>query len=212
MDNSKDNGAQPRDQWGVGSQASAEAFDHAIVSGRVVDLIHGEHPHSRSDNTTYARFRGRDSGGAIVGFDGHRKRIGLKIEEFNYLKESYLSGDEVRKGCTAVISIEGADVYSFGGRTLEDVLAVAPARIRDVESLPVDLSKPDAVRGRKVYYRDVPAVVSNVFDDGRVVLASESGAPFPLRPWDDRDDEWDESARMTVVEDVLASSIWWFRD
>ncbi len=51
--------------WGVGDCADAKAFDTAIVNGRSVDLIHGEHPHSRSDNTTYARFKGRGSGGTI---------------------------------------------------------------------------------------------------------------------------------------------------
>lgn len=54
-------------QWGVGDQADAKAFATADVAGQRVDLIHGQFPHSRRDNNTYARMSHH-----IVAFDGNR--------------------------------------------------------------------------------------------------------------------------------------------
>lgn len=207
MDNSKSTGAQPSEQWGVGDRACAPAFGQSVVNGRVVDLIIGQHPHSRRDNSNYARFRGRDSEGTIVGFDGHYVRMGLRIEEFNYLKESWLSGDQVRKGCKATISFNGVDVYSFDGREMLAVLALVPEKIQALESLPIDITKPKEAEGRKVFYRETPAVVTHIFDDGRVGLRCESGM-FPHPPWGEADDEPD----ACVVEDLLTPLIWWYRE
>jgi len=44
------------EQWGVGAKASAKAFMQTKVGKETVELIHGEHPHSRSDNNIYARW------------------------------------------------------------------------------------------------------------------------------------------------------------
>lgn len=133
-------------QWGVGDRANSDAHSTTIVGGHVVELIAGEHPHSRSDNSTYARYRGRGSGGRVVGFSGHSRRWALEIEEFNYLKESHLSGDEVRRGCRAKISVEGRQVYAFGGRDLLAVMALVPAKIVALEDLIGGLLDPDRAR------------------------------------------------------------------
>ena len=195
-------------QWGVGDQAGSEPIGQQVVGGRVVDLILGEHPHTRQDGTTYARFRGRDSGGEVVGFSGHYRRTGVRVEEYNYLKTSHLSGDEVRRGCKATISIDGVDVYEFGGRELLNVLSLVPAKLAALEDVAIDLTKPDEAIGRKVYFRQHPAMIKCLHDDGTVSLESADG-PFPRAPWRDKGDDGSDTL---VSEDVLARSIFWFRE
>lgn len=195
-----------RDRWGVGDRADSPAFSRTVVNGRVVDLISGEHPHSLSDNSHYARFKGRDSGGRILGFNGHRLRWGVSIEEFNYTKESEMTGDEVRKGCRAVISIDGVAVYEFGGRELLEVAALVPSKIADLGALAVDLRDLESMIGRKVFYSRTPAVITHAFV-GRVALAPHDGGVFPPEPWEDSDAD-----RSSVTDDVLSPRIWWHRD
>ncbi len=59
--------------------------------------------------------------------------------------------------------------------------------------------------GRAVYWHNSAATVTHVFLDGRVAL--KALGRFPRLPWDQDDDD-----RASVVEDVLAPSIWWHRD
>src|ERR1051326_6599782 len=113
---------QASERWGVGDQADSRAFDTTTVDGRIVELIHGEHPHSRRDDNTYAR---DPITGAIHEFDGHRRLIDIKIESSNYLKESDFSGDQIRKTVTGTIISDGTQVYEFSHRTVEAVLLQA---------------------------------------------------------------------------------------
>lgn len=205
-------------EWGVGNKADAKAFDTAQVHGQTVDLIMGEHPHSRSDNTIYARF----PDGRITGFDGHRLRTSILIEERNYLKDSELSGDEVRRSCRALISLNDALVYGFHGRELEwcmirahDYIAKLQehAMIREM----LDVSKRPEYRmdGKKVYYHGVPATLRHWMpDQGCVMVVADDGYEFPTPAYalgeggPAIDDEYKHEAK----EDVLSPNIWWYRD
>ncbi len=59
------------EQWGFGNAKENKAFDTVKIGEETVDLFFGEHPHSRQDNTIYARTKG----GSIYEFDGHRLPI-----------------------------------------------------------------------------------------------------------------------------------------
>ena len=48
------------EQWGVGKEKDAKAFDTVKMGGEELELIFGEHPHSRQDNTIYARGKSGD--------------------------------------------------------------------------------------------------------------------------------------------------------
>lgn len=111
--------------WGVGNRKDEKAFDTVKVDGHEYDLIFGEHPHSRRDNNMYIRSKS----GRIEGFDGHRSPFKIEIEEFNYMKESELSGYEVRKGGSAKLYCDGilcfnefCRSYEMGYRFIQDFI------------------------------------------------------------------------------------------
>lgn len=87
------------EKWGAGDPSKWSDHGTVKVGNREYPLIYGEHPHSTNDNKHYITGMGKEP----VGFDGHRIQLGVQIEEANYLKESHLSGDEVRKGGSAKI-------------------------------------------------------------------------------------------------------------
>lgn len=196
------------EKWGVGNAAGSKAFDTIRLGGETLDLIHGEHPHSRSDSSTYARW----SSGRIDSFNGHRVRTRIEIEEENYLKESELSGDDIRKGGSCRIYLNDFPVYGFFHRDAQWALLRAHQVLAELYDLPVclwDEAERGALIGRKVYYRSHPAVVTYYFPDQGCVVLSPIGGSFPLAPYaiEDGDDADDE----TVKVDVLDKGIWWWR-
>src|SRR5262245_54628123 len=101
------------EKWGYGDPQDKKPWGKAIMGRpgrpRPMDLLWGEHPHSRSNNNIYAR----EGDGEIYGFDGHRILIDVTIRSNNYLKSSYYSGDEIRKGGSGAIIADGEQVYEF---------------------------------------------------------------------------------------------------
>lgn len=204
--------------WGYGKGYSIrldgdphEPFDKVKVGEQWVDLLHGEHPHSRQDNKTYARF----PNGMIEGFNGHRLIHEITITESNYLKTSGLSGNEVRKSCVGVVKINGHEVYRVGRReaepTLIAILAALP-RIHDDWPRYRDLIE-GKLPGRKVYYRDHPGVIESVYGD-RVTIATEDGESFPLCAHEKESmREGEEVERRSVIVTTFNDPhIWWFRE
>ena len=203
------------DQWGVGDKAAAEPFAQAKVGVTPVGLIFGEHPHSRSDNRVYARF----PSGNVEAFDGHRLMTRIEIEESNYLKTSELSGDEVRKGGSARIFFNGVQVYEFFTRDAQRALIKAHGLIDKLSEHPamdalLDERVPagDRLRGRRVYYRGVPAVLAYTMPaQGCVMVEPIPGHTFPPPPWAHDPDNSSHEER-DVKEDILSPHIWWYRD
>ena len=92
--------------WGVGDQkASPSSGEASLRGGAKVALVTGQYPHSRASEYTYARFEN----GEVMPFDGHRHGLRMEFEPYNYVKESGMSGNEVRKGGEARI-YEGEDL------------------------------------------------------------------------------------------------------
>ena len=196
------------DQWGVGDQSDAKAFGSVLVHGKPVELITGEHPHSRSDNKHYARFES----GRIVGFSGHRVCTSIEIRESNYIKDSELSGDDIRKACSLSIKFNDRYVYGTGFRDYQAALNYAPVLIDKLMDHPLDLWIDDweeRALGRKVFYSDRPAIITMVMSDQGAVLAeSLPGSEFPRPSWN-TDLEHDPNR----VKDTILSERWnWFRD
>lgn len=194
----------PPERWGVGSRANDDPFDTAKVGNTKVGLIFGEHPHHRRDNNIYARF----ANGEIVPFDGHRIEIEVRLKTSNYVKRSGLSGDEVRKACSAQILLNGHATYTVGGRDPERVLYKIPSILERLGEFPVplwDQKERQAMLGRPVFYDHVPCRIERVsWEDGHVILASEPGFVFP------RYDEEDE-LQTVIKADLLSDHIRWYR-
>jgi hypothetical protein len=203
------------DEWGVGDRADSNAFRTVLVGDKEVELIHGEHPHSRMDNTIYARY----PDGRIEDFDGHYALTSIEITESNYLKTSGLSGNEVRKACDVIIKCNGEPIYKFFTRTAEYALRKAQQVLTELAEHPAWLfDNPDLV-GRKVYWYDQPGTIT-MYDKemGEVYIEPEAGKRFRPPAWmiDGEDDFQVELAEGDVADgikdDILSPHIWWFRD
>ncbi len=207
---------QTTERWGVGDQADSRAFDTTTVGDSIVELIHGEHPHSRRDNNTYAR---DPITGTVHEFDGHRRLIDIRIESSNYLKSSSLSGDEIRKSVGVIIS-DGTQVYEFHHRTPEDVLLMAHRLLvvlQEHESGWLSADERMRLPGRKIYYHEMPATIQYVIEEQGCVMISIARDAMNSRVrgreiaelWED----WlDSDGDCVVKDDVLSPHIWWWRD
>jgi hypothetical protein len=195
------------DQWGVGNVKDPKGFDKAMVGREQATLIFGEHPHSRCDNNIYARF----SDGRIEGFDGFRTLVKVEIEEYNYLKTSELSGNEVRKGGTAKIYFDGQCCYEFFHRDAKWALTTANRLIDEIRDKCPDWCKKDSrdkLIGKKIFYREIPAVIERlIVEQGCLIIKPEDGDVFPP-PCYDKDREQSDIVKV----EVTSPHIWWYRD
>lgn len=99
------------EKWGFG-KGDTEPFAITWLGknkNQQLELLWGEHPHSRSNDNMYAR----TPSGTIFEFAGHRALIDIEFKSYNYLKESELSGDQIRKGGICKIISDKVPVYLF---------------------------------------------------------------------------------------------------
>lgn len=198
------------DQWGAGDRANWHNHGLVTVGSKRYPLIYGEHPHSRQDNQHYVEMGGDEP----TGFDGHRILIGVNLQSSNYLKESYLSGDQVRKGGSCEILADGEVVYEFFHRDPQWALIRAHGLIGELGEHPsgwLIKEEREKLVGRKVFYREIPAIIESlIVGQGCLMIRTESGEPFPLPVYRD-DDDGNDDGEATVKAEVTDSNIWWFR-
>lgn len=175
------------ESWGAGPVA-----DRLPASGRVklgdveVDLIDGDHPHSRRlGNHDYVRL----PSGSIEGFEGHRVCWGLVIETHNYLKTSYLSGNEVRKGGSIKLTADGVVVAEEFCREFD--LDAAKRLYETVQrslgnGMPAywtPKGREELDNGKLIFFRGFPGRTRHVMpDQGALILVPEPGFSFPGYP------------------------------
>lgn len=140
--------------------------------------------------------------------------LGVKLQDRNYLKESELSGDEVRKGGSGEILADGIVVFEFGFRDIGWALRRAAQLIDDLSGHPsgwLMKDERDNLVGRKVFYRERPAIIERlVTDQGCLIINSADGKPFPP-PVYRENGELDEED-ISLKTEVMDPHIWWFRD
>lgn len=163
--------------------------------------------HSTSDNTWHI-----DHFGEMIPFDGHVHLWNVVIESSNYMKESEISGDEIRKAVSIRFYVNGEQVYEAFARQPEDALIRAWGLLIQLREFPVQLHALEGEVGRKVYYDRTPAVVDRfIADQGAVILVPEPGWRFPAPVWYDPDEDPEPEDDASVKADLLSEKIWWFR-
>lgn len=209
----KDKDNRMNDQWGVGDHADAKAFD--TVEGG--ELIFGQFPHSRQDNNIYLR---RPSGD-IVAFDGFRRAIDISIKSSHYEKDSYFSGDEIRKQVIGTVTVDGVQLIEEFGRDPQRMMKTLD-RLIDIygehESGWFNKKDREKLVGRKIWYHDQPATIERIIEDqGCIMIATEPDFVVPMRNQsDDEDDfdyweDWKVGDHFVVKDEVLSPHIWWWR-
>lgn len=197
------------DQWGAGDKSKWHDHGIVIIHNRKYPLIYGEHPHSRSDNRHYVDF-----GDEPVGFDGHRILVDVNIKSSNYLKDSYYSGSQIRKGGDCTISFNGLQVYEFFFREVEWALRRAAHLIPQISEHSLrywDPSEENKIVGRLIFYREIPAVITRLFrDQGCIIVARRDGLRWPPSVYeeDPQRSEKEQEAKVDIVEPT--SNIWYF--
>jgi hypothetical protein len=197
------------DKWGIGDPTKAQPHGHTTLGKHPVELLWGEHPHSRSDNCVYAR----TESGTIYEFDGHRVLLEITFKQYNYLKESELSGDQIRKGGTCAIFADGEQIYEFFFRDMDHALLRANhilGKLSEHSSFVLMKESRDKLIGRKIWYDRTPAVIQSlILDQGCIIIAPEQGYEFQKPVWADDDYERDGP---TIKDDILSNHIWWYRN
>lgn len=204
------------EKWGIGDIAKAQSWGFVKMGDAdskqaPVELLYGEHPHSRSDNNVYARF----PDGHITGFDGHRILIDVSIRSSNYLKDSHLSGDEIRKGGRCVLYADGVAIYEFFFRDPQWALRRADQLISELSEHPswwLVKSERERLIGKKIYYdRDPARIVSLIEDQGCLIIEPDGVAAFAKPIWSDPNGI-DEGERDSLKVEVTDKKIWWYRN
>lgn len=194
------------EKWGVGNATQEKAFATVkMKNGEVAELFHGEHPHSRQDNSTYARMKD----GTIHEFSGHRMPFKLEIEEYNYLKSSSLSGDEIRKGCSVKIFCNGVQIYDEFHRNYEAGYRIAHQFILDMELhwswFPHNVKKNI---NRFISYREHPCKIKSfIIDQAAMIIETLDNKPFPIFAWEDKEDYEKEN---TIKVEITSPHITWY--
>lgn len=210
-------------KWGFGNPKDSKPFGISYVGTgegkQSVELVFGENPHSRQDNTIYARYPDGD----IYSFSGHRYYERVEIETYNYGKIKWGEGG-IRKHGRYKILFNDRVVYSDNLREMDYMLKKVQWDIVELrEHVAMYDLMHDTLIGRKVFYKDVPAVVDRILEDtGEIVIKPEDGYLFYPSVYSlDKDDcsdleyEWDswmhdysEYTRVNLLED---HNVWWFR-
>lgn len=192
------------EKWGVGDAKDSKAFDTITIHGKSYELIHGEHPHSRRDNNMYAR----DKNNNIISFDGHRRPFKIEIEEYNYLKESELSGDEIRKGCSVKVYVGGIQVLDEFHRNYEAGYLKAHNFILSMEMnwswFP---SHSDKYIGKTVAYNDQICKINRfIISQSCMMIERMDGKPFKRELWESEDDY---EAEKEIKIEINSPNITW---
>jgi hypothetical protein len=197
--------------WGVGKEANSKAWRDVKVRGEDYELIHGEFPHSRQDNNTYAR--SKENPEEIYEFDGHRLPFKIEIEESNYIKRSDLSGNEIRKACKGKLFLNGVQIYECGGRTYEYTFKNIDRFINSMEEqwswFPNNLNE---YLGKLIKYEgQIFKIESFVVSQACMILVTPDGKerqPFASEVEDLENGNFDGVDTLKV--EINSPHIWWF--
>ncbi len=211
QEENKEEEKEQHERWGVGKEANSKAFDNIKIGDEEFDLIHGQYPHSRRDNTTYARHKKYPEN--ITGFDGHRIPFKIEIEEYNYLKSSGLSGDEIRKGCTGKLFLDGQQIFECGGRTYDRAYKNIE---RFIDSMEMMWSwypkKVNEEIGKLVKYEgQMFRIKSFIISLCCMILDTDDGKPRkPFQSESEDVEEGDFENETSIKVEVNSDRIWWF--
>lgn len=150
-------------------------------------------------------------------FRGNDICVDVSLKSWNERRVDGWKGfDEVRGLCSATISFNRIPVWEETGNDACQVL-------RRVEQVVPELKKCSALIdyingdqstliGRKIYWRDQPAVITSFIGDQGCVMIKADPGPWVLPAWRAEEYLSHEDFEEEVKADILSPHIWWWRD
>jgi hypothetical protein len=172
------------------------------------------------EKPTYNKEAGRHQVNGID-FDGHFNEWSFEWKPKTYLKDSYLSGQEYRKGGEIKIYLNGDCVLNEFCSEDEMALTLITKHLHELkchfELQGVDLTGwKEALVGKKIYHAGVPSIVESYLGDGEIIVRTEDGKPYEIygskheekkNDPENFDDEWKDRDRVHITD----SRIYWHR-
>jgi hypothetical protein len=158
----------------------------------------------------------------FVPFSGHRNPLKIAIKEYNYLKESELSGDEIRKGCIVEIHAEGQKIAESFTRNYEYGIIEAQKMIERLKDIPNWFNEErEKLIGRKIYYEKTPAIITTIdVEQCEAIIVTDnsidSNLKFDLPVYmidssDEEKEEWLRDHGDQLKIELTSDKIWWWR-
>lgn len=154
-------------------------------------------------------------------FRGHQVQIDVAFHTANRREVNDWKGrDEIRAEGTWTLALARQQVWEgfIRSNPLDQLLEIRRIAQQLMEHSAINWRSgtplAEQLLGRRVYYRDTPAVVSSAscLDQGCVTLKPVGVADFPPAAWSlDRDGE-DDSERDEAKVDLLYPHVYWWRD
>lgn len=154
-------------------------------------------------------------------FEGHHVQIDIEFHTENRREVNGWKGrDEIRAEGAWTLALNRQQVWRglVRANPLDQLLEIRRVAQRLIEHEAIDwrsgVPLAEQFLGRRVYYRETPAVVSSVscLDQGCVILKPVGVIDFPPAVWSlDRDGE-EDAERDEAKADLLCPHVWWSRD
>lgn len=138
---------------------------------------------------------------------------GATIQSRNYWRKG-----ELLQGTKAIITLAGEQVYELRG-SINYLCSLIPVTIERLKELPIDIQTIDyekSLIGMKIWWNDQPGIITRyIKNQGCVIIkADNKEGAFKLLN-SDADEEclaFTSYTEEDVKDDILSSSIRWFRD
>lgn len=148
----------------------------------------------------------------------HRVQIGCSIQTENSRSVNEWKGRDEIKGAGAYeLFFDGVQVYEGWFNDFFEVLLTIRRRAQELLDVPVDGWWKEGGKklvGRKIFYREVPAVIERVIlDQGCVMIVPDNEkSAFPSSAgYDEETDGYDYGAEPEAKVEVYSEKIWWWR-
>lgn len=154
-------------------------------------------------------------------FRGHRIQVDVQLHTENWRDVNDWKGrDEIRPRGSWTLALNRQQCWEefLHLNPLDALIEIRRIGLALIEHDAIDWASEvpaaEQLLGRKVYYRQTPAVVTRaILDQGCVMLKPVGVDAFPPAAYDlDRDGEPDLSDRDEVKTELLDKNIWWWRD
>jgi len=158
----------------------------------------------------------------LVAFNGKSPIWGIEYKQDNRSKNKWGSCSIEYYG-KAIITRNGKAFYGFGARSIEYGLAKAQVLLTEIQEHPIPFhfrNWREEVINREIYYQNQPAIIEDIYESGengisiKIIPDKRHINIFekPIYMSEDYDIEYYEEAyKNGVRDDILASSIYWFR-